>query len=70
MHIASLDAAAASTSAIAKTTRERTALSRQIAATGAGIDRLLYGLTDEEIRLVEEATMGVSPSTRVLLVTL
>jgi hypothetical protein len=34
-------------------------LSRQIAATDAGIDRLvyeLYGLTDEEIRLVEDAT--------------
>jgi hypothetical protein len=44
---------------IAKTPHERTALSRQIAATDAEIDRLvyeLYGLSDEEIRLVEDAT--------------
>ncbi|MDA1050714.1 MAG: hypothetical protein O3C40_09580 [Planctomycetota bacterium] len=37
----------------------RTALSRQISATDGEIDRLvyeLYGLTDEEIRIVEEAT--------------
>jgi predicted type IV restriction endonuclease len=42
-----------------KTTHERTALQRQIEATDREIDRLvydLYGLTDEEIRIVEEAT--------------
>ncbi|MDA1050726.1 MAG: N-6 DNA methylase [Planctomycetota bacterium] len=46
-------------SATAKTTHERTALARQISATDEEIDRLvyeLYGLTDEEIRIVEEAT--------------
>jgi hypothetical protein len=46
-------------SAIAKTTHERTALERQIEATGREIDQLvyeLYGLTDDEIRIVEEAT--------------
>jgi hypothetical protein len=35
------------------------AIERQIAATDAQIDQLvyeLYGLTDEEIRIVEEAT--------------
>lgn len=40
---------------------EREALQRQIDATDGQIDRLvyeLYGLTDEEIRLVEEATAG------------
>jgi hypothetical protein len=43
----------------AKTTHDRTALARQIDATDQEIDRLvyeLYGLTDEEIRIVEEAT--------------
>ena len=38
---------------------ERTVIERQIAATHAEIDRLvyeLYGLSDDEIRLVEEAT--------------
>ncbi len=43
----------------AKTTHERIALSRQIEATDGEIDRLvyeLYGLSDEEIRIVEEAT--------------
>lgn len=38
---------------------EREALQRQIDATDAQIDRLvyeLYGLTDEETRIVEEAT--------------
>jgi len=45
--------------ASAKTPHGRNTLERQIAATDAEIDRLvyeLYGLTDEEIRLVEEAT--------------
>jgi hypothetical protein len=39
-----------------KTPREQTALDLQITATDARIDRLvydLYGLTEEEIRLVE-----------------
>jgi hypothetical protein len=42
--------------AAAKTPHEQTALDRQITATDARIDRLvydLYGLTEEEIRLVE-----------------
>ncbi|MBC8876897.1 MAG: hypothetical protein H8E44_46305 [Planctomycetes bacterium] len=42
-----------------KTTHERTALQRQIEATDGEIDRLayeLYGLTNHEIRIVEEAT--------------
>lgn len=46
-------------SASVKTAHERTALARQIEATDREIDRLvyeLYGLTDEEIRIVEEAT--------------
>jgi predicted type IV restriction endonuclease len=44
---------------VAKTPAERTSLERQIAATDAEIDRLvyeLYGLTEEEIRIVEGAT--------------
>lgn len=44
--------------AAARTPQEQTALLRQIAAADVHIDRLvyeLYGLTDEEIRLVEEA---------------
>jgi hypothetical protein len=43
--------------AAAKTPHEKTALERQIAATDAEIDRLvyqLYGLTEDEIRIVEE----------------
>ncbi len=43
----------------AKTTHEKTMLQRQIAATDHQIDQLvydLYGLTDEEIKIVEEAT--------------
>jgi len=43
----------------AKTPQEQTSLSRQIAATDAEIDRLvyeLYGLTDEEIKIVEGAS--------------
>ncbi|MFZ2348751.1 MAG: hypothetical protein WAW99_00775 [Candidatus Bipolaricaulis anaerobius] len=43
----------------AKTEHEKTALQRQIAATDNQIDHLmyeLYGLTEEEIRVVEEAT--------------
>ena len=42
-----------------KTADERNALQRQIDATDAEIDRLvyaLYGLTDDEIKIVEEAT--------------
>ena len=41
--------------------RDKTAIQRQIDATDAEIDRLvyeLYGLTEEEIRIVEEATEG------------
>lgn len=46
-------------SALAKTPDEKNVIQRQIDATDAQIDRLvyeLYGLTDEEIRIVEEAT--------------
>jgi hypothetical protein len=42
-----------------KTAHDRTTLERQIAATDREIDQLvyeLYGLTDKEIALVEEAT--------------
>lgn len=42
----------------AKTPQEKTSLERQIAATDAQIDRLvydLYGLTAEEITIVETA---------------
>ena len=42
----------------AKTGHEQTSLQRQIEATDAQIDRLVYefyGLTDEEIAIVEEA---------------
>jgi hypothetical protein len=42
-----------------KTGHDKTLLQRQIAATDREIDRLvyeLYGLTDEEIKIVEEAT--------------
>jgi len=45
--------------AVAKTSHEKTAIQRQIDATEKQIDQLvyeLYGLTDEEIRIVEEAT--------------
>ena len=45
--------------AAAKTPHEKTALQRQIEATDRQIDQLvyeLYGLTDDEIRIVEEAT--------------
>jgi len=44
---------------MARTTHAKTALSRQIDATDRQIDRLvydLYGLTEEEIRIVEEAS--------------
>jgi len=47
-----------SPTAAAQTAHEKTALQRQIAATDAQIDRLvydLYGLTEEEIRIVEGA---------------
>ena len=43
----------------AKTDHEKTVLERQIAATDRQIDELvyeLYGLTDEETKIVEEAT--------------
>jgi len=45
--------------AAAKTSHEKTAIQRQIDATDRQIDQLvyeLYGLTDEEIRIVEEGT--------------
>jgi len=45
--------------AAAKTSHEKTAIQRQIDATDRQIDQLvykLYGLTDEEIQIVEEAT--------------
>ena len=45
--------------AAAKTAHEKTALQRQIDATDRQIDQLvydLYGLTDDEIRIVEDAT--------------
>ncbi|NJD69049.1 MAG: restriction endonuclease subunit M [Candidatus Methylomirabilota bacterium] len=47
--------------AAAKTPDEKTRLHRQIGATDRLIDQLvydLYGLTEEEVRLVEEATTG------------
>ena len=43
----------------AKTPTDLTAIQRQIEATDRRIDQLvyeLYGLTDDEIRIVEEAT--------------
>jgi len=45
----------------AKIERERTVIGHQISATDRQIDRLvyeLYSLTDDEIRIVEEATAG------------
>jgi hypothetical protein len=45
--------------ASARTPAERTLLERQIASTDREIDQLvyeLYGLTEEEIRIVEELT--------------
>jgi type I restriction-modification system DNA methylase subunit len=47
-----------------KTEHERTALQRQIDATDSQIDQLvyeLYGLSDDEIRLVEESTAKKGP---------
>ncbi len=47
----------------AKTPTDKTAIQRQIDATDRQIDQLvyeLYGLTDEEIRIVEEATIATS----------
>ena len=47
--------------AAAKTPGEQISIERQIASTDAEIDRLvyeLYGLTEEEIAIVEEATRG------------
>ena len=44
--------------AVARTPQEQTALERQIAANDTQIDRLvyeLYGLTEDEIRIVEGA---------------
>jgi hypothetical protein len=49
--------------ALAQTDHEKTALQRQIDATDRQIDQLvyeLYGLTDEEIRIVEESQGGLS----------
>lgn len=49
--------------ASARTAHEKDALQRQIDATDSRIDRLvyeLYGLTEDEIRIVEEATAGRS----------
>ena len=43
----------------AKTPHEKTVLQKQIEVTDRQIDRLvyaLYGLTEEEVRIVEEAT--------------
>ena len=43
----------------ARTPQEKTGLERQVAATGTRLDRLvygLYGLTDDETKLVERAT--------------
>ena len=43
----------------AKTGQDKTAIQRQIDATDREIDRLvyeLYGLTEDEIKIVEEAT--------------
>ena len=45
----------------AKTPTDKTAIQRQIDATDRQIDRLvyeLYGLTEDEIKIVEEATHG------------
>ena len=45
--------------AAARTSHEKTAIQRQIEATDGQIDRLvyeLYGLTEEEIGIVEEAS--------------
>ena len=45
--------------AVAKTGHEKEALQRQIDATDRQIDRLvydLYGLSEEEVQIVEEAT--------------
>ena len=45
--------------ASAKMPTDETAIQRQIDATGRQIDQLvyeLYGLTDEDVRIVEEAT--------------
>ena len=45
--------------AVAKTSHEKTAIQRQIDATDKQIDQLvyeLYGLTEEEIKIVEEAS--------------
>jgi hypothetical protein len=42
----------------------KTAIERQIAATDKRIDKLvyeLYGLTDREVRIVEESTSGRAP---------
>jgi len=44
----------------ARIERERTVMGHQISATDRQIDQLvyeLYGLSDEEIRIVEEATV-------------
>lgn len=46
-------------SGIPRTAQDKTAIQRQVNATDRQIDKLvyeLYGLTDDEIRIVEEAT--------------
>jgi len=51
--------ALASSFLTARTPQEKTALERQIAATDAQLDKLvydLYGLTEDEIKIVEGAT--------------
>ena len=51
--------------AAARTPQEQTALARQIAATDTQIDRLvydLYGLTEDEIKIVEGAGAELAPS--------
>ena len=45
----------------ARTAQDKTAIQRQLGSPDAQIDRLvyeLYDLTDDEIRIVEEATQG------------
>jgi hypothetical protein len=51
--------------AAARTPQEQTALTRQIVATDTQIDRLvydLYGLSEDEIKIVEGRTASASPS--------
>ena len=41
---------------VTKTDHKKSLIQRQMDATDKQIDQLVYGLTDEEIRIVEEAT--------------